>query len=192
MKRKTKPTKAFSLVEVIVVIAIILILASLAFTVFGRSKSRSLETVSASNLKQYHHALHLYAADHGAMPVGRPHHPELIRYLGGKWIDPPLALPSEQRAHKWDGTYRVTAFRDSPGFPKLLQDCFDKRQGSIAIVTDPNWATPEQVALTKGGFYLYVRMDGSIGKETGDFNDRYARYPEQFPCPGAPQWANYR
>lgn len=190
MRKRSR--RGFSLIEVLVVIAIIVVLASLMFSVFGQAKGKSLETVSKSNLRQYHIALHLYANDHGAMPVGRPYHPELTRYLGGKWIEPPLAKPLDQRWTKGDTTYFVHAFRDSPGFPPILQECFDARASQIAIVSDDNWAQPEQVALTKGGFYLYVRMDGSIGKEPADFYDRYSRSPQSFPCPGSPNWANYR
>lgn len=184
--------RGFSLLEVLVVIAIIMVAAALMFTAFGQAKGKSLETVSKSNLRQYHVALHLYANDHGAMPIGRPYHPELTRYLGGKWIEPPLAKPMEQRSFRFDTTYSVHAYRDSYGFPQILRDCFDKRAGQISIVHDPNWATAEQIALTKGGFYLYIRMDGSIGKEPADIVFRITQFPDQYPCPGSPHWANFR
>lgn len=190
--RTVRDRCGFSILELLVCISIICVLAALLFTVFGKSKAKSLESVSASNLKQYHLALSLYASDYGAMPIGRPYDPEITRYLGGKWIEPPLATPLRLRKRKNDTTYRIHAFRDSPGFPKLLQECFDSRGGQIPIVSDGNWTSPQQIAFTHGGFYLYVRMDGSIGREPFNIHDRLERHPEQFPCPGTTNWANFR
>ncbi len=175
------------------VIAIILVVASLMFTAFGQAKGKSLETVSKSNLRQYYAALQLYANDHGAMPMGFPYDPELTRYLGGKWIEPPLAKPIAERSYRIEGTYVIHAFRDHPMYPQMLRDCFDARAGQMAIVHDAHWATPEQAAFNKGGFYLYVRMDGSIGKESSDIIYDIARFPHKYPCPGGFWlWANFR
>ena len=188
----TRRSSGITIVEVLVSIGIIIVLASLILSVYSGAKGKSLETVSASNLRQYHVALHLYQQDHGDFPIGKPYHEELTRYLGGTWLEPPLAKPLSQRRHKFETTYMIHAFRDSRGFSEVVKKCFDERGGDIAIVSDFNWATPEQVALTKGGFILYIRMNGSIGKEAGDFLDRYTRNPSAFPCPGSTSWSNYK
>lgn len=63
MKTKIDPSRAFTLIEVIVVIAILAILAALLFPVFLKSKGSAKETQNLQNLKQLGQALHLYAAD---------------------------------------------------------------------------------------------------------------------------------
>ncbi|MDI9637452.1 hypothetical protein QM565_17080 [Geitlerinema splendidum] len=136
--------------------------------------------------------MHLYQQDHGDFPIGKPYHEELTRYLGGQWIEPPLSIPISKRSFKIQSTYNIHAYRNSPHFRQIERECFDIRGGDMPIVSDFNWATPEQIALTKGGFYLYIRLNGSIGKESGDIPDRLNNRPSDFPCPGSPIWANFK
>ena len=55
---------AFTLVEILIVIAVIAILAALMFSVASQAKSKSLETVDISNMRQVYTALCLYEQDH--------------------------------------------------------------------------------------------------------------------------------
>src|SRR5689334_22144897 len=55
---------AFTLIELLVIIAVIAILGALLFPVFAQARSRSRQTVCASNLAQMARATLLYLQDH--------------------------------------------------------------------------------------------------------------------------------
>ena len=64
MKRVAEgQSRAFTLIELLVVIAILAVLAGLLLSVLGKVRVRSEMADSASRLKQWGVALHLYAAD---------------------------------------------------------------------------------------------------------------------------------
>jgi len=64
----TKPTKAFTLVELLVVVAIIAILASLLLPTLARAKSSAASAACRSNLHQLGLALSMYAEDQTVYP----------------------------------------------------------------------------------------------------------------------------
>jgi prepilin-type N-terminal cleavage/methylation domain-containing protein/prepilin-type processing-associated H-X9-DG protein len=66
----------FTLIEMLVVIAIIAVLASILFPVFGRARAKARQAACASNLKQIHLALQLYADDHDEMA------PPVLQWVG--------------------------------------------------------------------------------------------------------------
>src|SRR4029079_3108502 len=61
---------AFTLIELLVVIAIIALLAAILFPVFARARERARVTVCTSNLKNFSHAIMMYARDNDeGMPL---------------------------------------------------------------------------------------------------------------------------
>ena len=69
MKRKTKTQKGFTLIELLMVIAIIGILSSIVLVNLNGARSRALDAVRASDLKQLQTAAEAYHAEYGSYPV---------------------------------------------------------------------------------------------------------------------------
>lgn len=95
--------KAFTLIELLVVIAIIAILAAILFPVFAQAKASAKKVSCLSNTKQMGLAIHMYAADHEALPMyavsGTQYrwYDQLMPYIKSTGI---FSCPSTGR--KWD------------------------------------------------------------------------------------------
>ena len=80
----------FTLVEMLIVIGIIVVLAGIVYAAMGPAREKARQTACASNLRQIHRALMMYAADYeGTEPEGRKTYWELG--LPPPWVSGPYA-----------------------------------------------------------------------------------------------------
>jgi prepilin-type N-terminal cleavage/methylation domain-containing protein len=80
-----RPT-GFTLIELLVVLAILVLVAGIVFAAFGPAREKGRQAVCASNLRQIHHALMMYAADYGG---GEPEGARTYSELG---LPPPISF----------------------------------------------------------------------------------------------------
>lgn len=186
--------RGITLTEVIVVAAILAILSGIVFSVVGGSIRKSKVTVSAENLRQVHAAQMFYEQDHGDLPLANYYRPGFQIYFKGSAPEPPLAPPkaSRQGMYLLEYGYHLYGTKSYPSVTALDKECIDRRGESLAIAFDDNFRKPQYVARSHESFYLFIRRGGSIAREVGDTVNLLEAHPNTFPCPGAPEPANFR
>ena len=61
--------RGFTLVELLVVVGIVSLLMAILLPALGAAREQARRTVCGSNLRQIHHAVHMYAQDHKRLPA---------------------------------------------------------------------------------------------------------------------------
>ena len=156
------PTRAISLIEVIVCIAIICVLAALIFPVYGGAKDRAKQTVCVSNLHQYHVALMLYHEDNGEYPPNTIRWPGLKPYFKNTIprcpISPTNLAPDNQDWDYWHLGFFPEGLEETPN----KRACMEKRGPDWPLVQDYNHLKPVVAINTANPHYIIGRQGGSI------------------------------
>ncbi len=126
----TKPRATrFTLIELLVVMAIIAVLLTLTLPAFQRAKSLAQERVCASNMRQIHLALSVYAGNNNNVfprePTEHNPHPDLLAALDNPSLRPAFYCPQAELVEPYaqiTTNYQPVGDRDS------------------IIDTDENWA----------------------------------------------------
>lgn len=109
-----KPSRAFTLIEMMVVVAIIMILAAMLLPALGRAKDQANRITCINNLRQLGYATHMYADDNeDQLPPRRQSPNTWIQrlkeyYVADKIIECPKGRLQEATPH----SYLINGFND--------------------------------------------------------------------------------
>lgn len=159
----------------------------LFFSSYRASVERAKASVCISNLKQLAVALSLYRQDYGEFPPNSETWPGFLSYLGGAPLECPV---------RWD---RVNYFIHASFKPRLNAMigneydalCMQERGPEYPIAHDSNHSTALRGYYAGTRFYLFVRLDGSVGRRDAEIMEKFIVFRDEFPCPNASWWSNF-
>ncbi len=113
MSRRTSPTHAFTLIEIVLVVALVGLLALIAIPNVLKARTRSQTSMCISNLRQIHDAKQQWALELHRPADAEPLKSDIAPYLGRKGNIDAISCPAE-RTGLFDNSYNINQVTNPP------------------------------------------------------------------------------